>query len=37
MGMDTFGASGKGNEVTAYFGFTASNVRRVVADLVWKK
>lgn len=37
MGMDRFGASGKGNEVTAYFGFTASNVRRIVKDLVWKK
>lgn len=36
MGQDTFGASGNGDEVTAYFGFTALNVKRRVTDILAK-
>ncbi len=34
LGIDRFGASGKGPEVLAHFGFTADHVRRSVEELL---
>jgi transketolase len=34
LGIDRFGASGKGPAVLAHFGFTADNVRRNIEDLL---
>ena len=34
FGIDRFGASGKGAEVLAHFGFTAEHVSREVAELL---
>jgi len=34
IGIDRFGASGKGGEVLAHFGFTPDHVNREVADLL---
>ncbi len=34
MGLDRFGASGKGPEVMAHFGFTAERIRREIGELL---
>jgi transketolase len=34
IGIDRFGASGKGAAVLAHFGFTASNVKRNIEELL---
>jgi transketolase len=34
LGIDRFGASGKGAAVLAYFGFTAANVKRNIEELL---
>jgi transketolase len=34
IGIDRFGASGKGPQVLAHFGFTAENVRRQITELL---
>ncbi len=34
LGIDSFGASGKGDDVQAHFGFTPENVARLVLQLV---
>ncbi|QAY66480.1 transketolase [Paenibacillus protaetiae] len=34
ISIDTFGASGNGNQVLAYFGFTADNVAQTAASLL---
>ena len=34
LGIDRFGASGKGSEVLAHFGFTAEHINREVAELL---
>jgi transketolase len=34
IGIDRFGASGKGAQVLAHFGFTAENVGRQISELL---
>ena len=34
LGIDHFGASGKGPEVLAHFGFTADNVGKQISELL---
>ena len=34
IGLDRFGASGKGAEVMAHFGFTAARIQREITELL---
>jgi transketolase len=34
IGLDRFGASGKGPEVMAHFGFTAERIQREIEELL---